>query len=157
MKQKLLLKSMLLLFALIAGSSSVWAQAPVNTVLWSEDFSGFGNNVDPSGNYTNSHTGTTVYGGVTIIYSKENGGTTTQTYTSDGPNSNANLLISKGNGTFSISGISTGQATELTVSYAKSGDGTIAISSSTTDVTISGSASGFTITTNGATTLQLTF
>ena len=148
---------MLLLFALIAGSSSVWAQAPVNTVLWSEDFSGFGNNVDPSGNYTNSHTGTTVYGGVTIIYSKENGGTTTQTYTSDGPNSNANLLISKGNGTFSISGISTGQATELTVSYAKSGDGTIAISSSTTDVTISGSASGFTITTNGATTLQLTF
>ena len=157
MKQKLLLKSMLLLFALIAGSSSVWAQAPVNTVLWSEDFSGFDNNVDPSGDYTNSHTGTTVYGGVTITYSKEDGGGTTQTYTSGGPNSNNNLLIAKTNGTFSISGISTGQATELTVSYAKSGDGTIAISSSTTGVTISGSESGSTITTNGATTLQLTF
>ena len=36
MKQKLLLKTMLLLFALIAGSSSVWAQ----TTIWSEDFTG---------------------------------------------------------------------------------------------------------------------
>ena len=156
MKKHLLFKSLLLLCALIVGTSA-WAQAPVNTVLWSENFSGFANNADPSGSYTNSHNGTTVYGGMTVTYSKENGGTTTQTYTSDGPNGNANLLISKGNGTFSISGISTGQATELTVSYAKSGDGVIAISSSTTGVTISGSTSGSTITTNGATTLQLTF
>ena len=151
--KKLLLKSMLLLCALIVGSMNGWGQAPVNTVLWSEDFSGYANNVDPSGEVTNIHTGTTVYGGVTITYSKADATTTTQTYTSGGPNSNANLLISKGNGSFSVSGISTGDATELTVAYATSGSGSISISSSTTGVTISGS----TITTNGASTLQLTF
>ncbi len=157
MKKQLLLTRMLLLVALLVGSVSTWGQAAVNTVLWSEDFSGFANNVDPSGDYTNSHTGTTVYGDATVTYSKDNGGGTTQTYTSGGPNSNANLLIAKSDGIFSISGIPTGGATELTVSYAKSGSGTIAISSSTTGVTISGSTSGSTITTNGASTLQLTF
>ena len=58
--KKLLLNSILLLCALVVGTSSSWAQAPVNTVLWSEDFSGFANNADPSGDVTNSHTGTTV-------------------------------------------------------------------------------------------------
>ena len=95
MKQKTLLQCLFLLCALIVGSTSVWGQAAVNTVLWSENFSGFDNNVDPSGDYTNSHTGTTVYGGVTVTYSKDDGGGTTQTYTSGGPNNNANLLIAK--------------------------------------------------------------
>ena len=66
-------------------------------------------------------------------------------------------MISKGNGTFTVSGISTGDATELTVTYAKSGDGILAISSSTIGVTISGSASGSTITTDGVSTINLTF
>ena len=131
----------------------MWGQASAGTTLWSEDFSGYAANAVPSGSITNSHTGTTVYGGVTLTYACSNGTTDTKIYTSGGPNSNNNLLISKGNGTFSVSGISTGDATELTVSYAKSGKGTIAVSSSTTGVTIDGS----TITTNGASTLQLTF
>ena len=156
---KFYIKFLLLICVLLAGASfnSVWGQAPVNTVLWSEDFSGYANNSNPSGSITNSHTGTTVYGGVTLTYSKTNGGTTTQTYASGGPNSNSNLLISKGNGTFTVSGISTGDATELTVTYAKSGDGILAISSSTIGVTISGSASGSTITTDGVSTINLTF
>jgi len=155
MRQKLslLTKTMLLLGALMAGGGSAWAQAPVGTVLWSEDFSGYAASSKPSGEITNSHTGTTVYGNVTLTYACANGGTTTQTFTDGGPNGDSNLLISKTNGTFSVSGISTGQATELTVSYAKSGSGTVTVSSTTTDVTISGS----TITTNGATTLDLTF
>ena len=157
MKKLTFWKSLFLLCALIVGSSSAWGQASVGTTLWSEDFSGFNNNVDPSGDYTNSHTGTTIYGGVTVTYSKENGGGTTQTYTSGGPNSNSNLLIAKQNGKFIVSGIPTGDATELTVSYAKSGSGTVSISSSTTGVIISGSASGSTITTKGATSLALTF
>lgn len=45
MKQKFLLKSLLLLCALIAGSSSVWAQE----TLWSEDFSSYENNAVPEG------------------------------------------------------------------------------------------------------------
>ena len=46
MKQKLLLKSMLLLFALIAGSSSVWAGDP--EVIWSENFDGLSANATPT-------------------------------------------------------------------------------------------------------------
>ena len=159
MKKTLLTKTMLLLCALIAGSSSVWADnATVGTVLWSEDFSGYSADDVPSGNITNSHTGTTVYGGVTLTYActTPSGGSTTKVYTSGGPNDNNNLLISKKSGTFSISGISTGGAAELTITYSKSGSGTISLSSSTTGVSISGSASGSTITTNGASTLQLT-
>jgi len=55
MKQKLLLKTMLLLFALIAGSSSVWAQ----TTIWSENFDGLATNATPT-TPTND-----VYAGVT--------------------------------------------------------------------------------------------
>ena len=133
-------------------------QAAVNTVLWSEDFSGYSNNSNPtSSSITNSHTGTTVYGGVTLSYSKTDGGSTTQTYSSGGPNSNSNLLISKNGGSFTVSGISTGGATELTVSYKKSGNGSVSISCSPNTVSISGSTSGSTITTNGASTIDITF
>lgn len=135
----------------------MWGQASVGTTLWSEDFSGYAADDVPSGEITNSHTGTTVYGDVTLTYACEKGGTDTKIYNDkSGPNTssnNLNLLVSKSNGTFSVSGISTGGATELTLSYGKAGSGTLAVSSSTTGVTISGS----TITTNGASTLQLTF
>lgn len=129
----------------------MWGQAAVNTVLWSEDFSGYSANAQPSGNITNSHTGTVVYGGVTLTYAYTN--SNTKVYTSGGPNGNNNILIAKNNGTFSASGISTGGATELTISYNTSGKGTLNVSSSTTNVSISGS----TITTGGATTINLTF
>ena len=152
MRQKLslLTKTMLLLGALVAGSSAM-GQAPANTVLWSEDFSGYSASDVPSGSITNSHTGTTVYGGVTLTYACEQSGT--KVYDSGGPDGSNNLLIASKNGTFSVSGISTGGATELTISYDKTGQGTLAISSSTTGVDIDGS----TIKTNGASTLQLTF
>ena len=155
--KKLLLKSMLLLSALIVGSSSVWAQASVGTVLWSEDFSGYSADAVPSGDITNSHTGTAVYGGVTLSYACTVSGT--KVYSSGGPTggSGNNLLIKSKNGSFSVSGISTGGAAELTVTFAKGGSGSLSVTSSTTGVTISGSTSGSTITTNGASTLQLTF
>ena len=157
MKKLHLLKTMLLLCALIVGSSSVWGQAPVNTVLWAEDFSGYSNKTVPSGSVSNSHDGTTVYGAGSVTYACENGGTTTQVYfDTNGPHTdanNSNLLISKGNGTFTVSGIPTGSATELTLSYENKGKGTISVSTSTIGVTISGS----TITTNGASTIALTF
>ena len=47
MKQKLLLKTLLLLCALVAGSSSSWATDP--TVLFHESF---GNNQHSNGSYT---------------------------------------------------------------------------------------------------------
>ena len=53
MKQKLLLKTMLLLFALIAGNSSAWAQ----TTIWSENFDGLEANATPTTPTNASYTG----------------------------------------------------------------------------------------------------
>lgn len=133
----------------------MWGQAAVGTTLWAEDFSGYSANGVPSGSITNNHTGTTVYGGATLAYSCANGTTNTKIYTDNVPTggSGSNLLISKSNGSFSVSGIPTGSATELTLSYAKGGKGTLSVSSSTNNVSISGS----TITTGGAATIDLVF
>ena len=73
--------------ALLVGLTipmGMWGQAPVNTVLWAEDFSGYSANDVPSGTITNSHTGTTVYGGVTLTYACNDGGGTTKIYKIDG-------------------------------------------------------------------------
>lgn len=159
MKKKFtfLIAALMLLTMISQPTRGLGQVAPVNTVLWAENFSGYNNNSDPSGSITNSHTGTTVYGGITLTYSKTNGGTTTQTFSTGGPNDNSNLLISKNGGSFTVSGISTGGATELTVAYKTSGKGTISISCSPNTVSISGSSSGSTITTNGASTIAITF
>ncbi|MBO7074653.1 MAG: chitobiase/beta-hexosaminidase C-terminal domain-containing protein [Bacteroidales bacterium] len=158
MKRKFtLLIAALALLTMIVQPGRAWGQATVGTTMWAEDFSGYANNAVPNGEITNAHDGTTVYGDATITYTCANGGSTTQVYTSGGPNGNNNLLISKGNGTFTVNGIPTGDATELTVTYAKSGSGVLNISTSTTDVTISDSDSGATITTNGASTIEITF
>ena len=55
MKQKLLLKTMLLLFALIAGNSSAWAQ----TTIWSENFDGLEADATPTTPTNTSYTGVT--------------------------------------------------------------------------------------------------
>ena len=57
MKQKLLLKTMLLLFALIAGSSRVWAGDP--ETIWSENFDGLAANAKPTSPTNNAYTGVT--------------------------------------------------------------------------------------------------
>ena len=113
-----------------------WGQAPVNTVLWAEDFSGYSANDVPSGSITDSHAGTTVYGEVTLTYSCTDGGGTTKIYNENiGGGSAPEILIAKSSGTFSISGISTGEATEMTLTY-MSNKSTLSISSSTTGITI---------------------
>ena len=141
---------------------AVWEQeddgsgaAPVNTILFSEAWTGVENNVtisEPSAN------GSSVYGGASISYTWTDGGSTTQTYTSDGPNGNENILISKTNGIWKASGIPTGYAATMTFTYAKSGDGTLAVSSPTSGITVSGSASGSSITvTSGVAAFDLEF
>ena len=151
MIKQLRMKSLLLLCALIVGSLGAWAQAPVNTVLWSEDFSGYSANAVPNGSTADSHTGTTVYEGGSVSYSCTLAGT--KIFTNGGPNNNHNILVAKGNGTFTVSGIPTGEAKELTLSYKTSGSGTLEVSTSTGGAAISGS----TITTGSASTIILTF
>ncbi len=141
---------------------AVWEQeddgsgaAPVNTILFSEAWTGVENNVtisEPSAN------GSSVYGGASISYTWTNGGSTTQTYTSDGPNGNENILISYNNGIWKASGIPTGYAATMTFTYAMSGSGTLAVSSPTSGITVSGSASGSSITvTSGVAAFDLEF
>jgi len=122
------------------------------TTLWAEDFSGYDADDVPEGNTPNSHTGTTVYNNGSVTYACTNGGTDTKVYSSGSPGSGNNILISKGNGTFEVSGIPTGGATELTVTYAKSGSGSLNIT-----VSSNASISGSTITVNSGTTIDIVF
>ena len=129
--------------AVFASSTS---GAAANTVLFSENWTGVTNNTTPS---SPSASGSTVYGSATITYTWTNGTTTTQTYTSGGPNSNENILISKSNGAWKASGIKTGNASKIVFTYAKSGSGTVSVSSPTSNVSVGGSSSGSYITFTG--------
>ncbi len=142
-------------FANASGSSSGSGPDP-GTTLWAETFSSYDADDVPSGEVDNSNTGTTVYGTGSVTYACKNGGTTTQIYSTGGPGSGNNLLISKGNGTFTVAGIPTGGATELTVTYAKSGSGSIKLTVSD-NASKSGNASGSTITVNSGSTIDITF
>lgn len=102
-------------------------------VLWAEAFSGFSNDAVPAA----SNASTTVYGSRSVTYSCTDGGSTTKIYGSD---NNAGgeapeLLISKGNGVFAVSGIPTGNATGMTLSF-KMKNGSLSISSSTPSIEI---------------------
>ena len=129
--------------AVFASSTS---GAAANTVLFSENWTDVTDNTIPS---SPSASGSTVYGGATITYTWTDGTTTTQTYASGGPNSNENILISKSNGAWKASGIKTGNATKIVFTYAKSGSGTVSVSSPTSNVSVGGSSSGSYITFTG--------
>lgn len=109
--------------------------AAVNTVMWSENFTGIAADAKPE---TPTDGGSSVYGDATITYEYTDGGTKTKGYTTGGPNNNENLLVSKGNGAFTVKGIPTGGATTLTVTHTKSGSGVIVVSTPTENVTLDG-------------------
>ena len=91
MRQKLLLKTMLLLCALIAGGSSAWGQV----TIWSEDFSGYSADAVPSGTISMPHTGTTLDASGTLSYSCTNG-TKTSGSTNGGITAVKNENLAKG-------------------------------------------------------------
>jgi hypothetical protein len=110
--------------------------AEQGTTMFSENWTGCENNKQPT---QPTSDGSVVYNDATIIYEWKSSGSTSQTYTSGGPNSNENILISKNNGYWKVVGIPTGQAETLTLSSSKSGSGVLSISTSTSNVSISGS------------------
>ena len=140
--------------------------AAVNTVLWAEDFSGWGDGDVPSGDdITNSHTGTTVYGDATLTYACVNGDSNTRLY--GGNNTlyaggvKPELLVGKNTGTFTVSGIPNGGASEITVSY-KQNDKSLTVSASGTGYSGTNTASttdtqSFDVTVGSASTFTLTF
>lgn len=140
---------------LIAFSvGNVWADnAAVGDVMWAETFNHFAANDVPSTKGTGS--GTTVYGSATITYSNTSN---VKAYKGSGQTyaggTEAELYVKNGS-SWTISGIPTGGATELTLTY-KSNNTNQSISSTTTGVEISGSNKSYTITTGGAETIVLT-
>ena len=153
---------------------AVWAKqgaggggAAVNTILWAEDFSGWSDGNVPSGNYTNSHTGTTVYGGATVTYTCVNGSSNTKLYggsqTLYAGGTAPELLVGKNTGSFSVAGIPSGGASVITISYkqnnkqltvAASGTG---YSGSATNTPGSATTESFDVTVGSDATFTLTF
>ena len=128
-------------------------------VLWAEAFTGFSNNAVPSA----SNASTTVYGSGSVTYACTDGGSTTKIYGSDNTAGGTapELLISKTNGAFAVTGIPTGNATSMTLSF-KSNNG-CTVSSSTTGFSLgtnlgTGKNYIYEVTvTSGTTSLDLTF
>lgn len=121
-------------------------------VLWAEAFNGFETNDVPS----TSNSSTTVYGDGAVTYSCTYSGTKIYSANLAG-GSSPELLISKDGGAFTVSGIPTGSATGMTLTF-KSNKG-CSVSSSTTGVTINdlGSYTYSIAVPSGTSTLSLTF
>lgn len=81
-------------------------------ILWQEDFTGYGTTMPATA--TDSH----VFGGGTVSYTLTDGGSTTKLYSEAlAGGVKPELLVSKGGGTFKVSGIPTGSASAMTLTY----------------------------------------
>ncbi len=119
-------------------------------VLWAEEFTHFNTNT-PSAAGTGS--GTTIYGGATIAYTQSSSGAKAFNEQLAGGTS-PELLLYK-SGTWTISGIPTNGATQMTLTFLANKT-TFELTSSTTGITISGSGTSWTITNTTNTTFDLT-
>ena len=139
MKKLYFLLSMLMLLAI--SIPSAWAtNASVNTILWGENFDHFGTSTPSTAGIGS---GTTVWGGATIAYLQSS--TNTKGYNEALAGGTApELLLGKSNQTWSIAGIPTGGATEMTLTFL-SNKTTFAVTTETANLTISGSQKSWTI------------
>lgn len=146
--------------ALTITQYGVVGDANDGDILWAEAFAGYAADAVPS----ESNTSTTVYGNGTVNYACVDGGTSTKVYSPAlAGGESPELLVSKSGGTFTASGIPTGNATIMTLSFKANNNGKIAVSTSTTNATIAsniGTATApiYVITVPASTaTLSLTF
>lgn len=130
-----------LLILLAISIPSAWAtNASVNTILWGENFDHFETSTPSTAGIGS---GTTVWGGATIAYLQSS--TNTKGYNEALAGGTApELLLSKSNQTWSIAGIPTGGATEMTLTFL-SNKTTFAVTTETANLTISGSQKSWTI------------
>lgn len=128
--------------------------AAVGTILWAENFEHFGTKT-PSAAGTGS--GTTIYGGATITYNQSS--TSTKGYNEKLAGGTApELLLAKSNGTWTIDGIKTGSATEMSLTLVSNKTSGITLSSTTSGITVSGEFGAWTIKNEGTSeTFNLTF
>lgn len=143
----------MMLTCILLSINQMLGQASVGTTMWAEDFSGYSADDVPDGSTSNSHTGTTVYNSGSVTYSCGGSGSTPKIMDAGSPGTGNNMILYQNNGYFEISGIPTGGATELTLSYAVSGSGTLNISCTSANASISGT----TITISSGSTFDLKF
>lgn len=161
MKRKFtLLIAAFALLTMIVQPGKAWGQASVGTTMWAEDFSYYVADDVPTGSIPATHTGTTIYNNGSVTYSVTNGNGTTKIYAATlAGGTSPELLVAKGSGTWTIEGIPTGGATELTLTY-KTNNNNNTVSSTTDGVTITegtskASTKTFTIEPNGSETFTL--
>jgi len=131
--------------------------AAAGATMWAETWTGAttatsgSNSATPSANYGK---GTTVYNSGTVTYTQSENTVYVRNEELAG-GSKPELMLSSGK-TWTISDIPTGEAEELTLTYA-SNNTKSSVSCSTTGASISGSSKSYTITTGGASTITLVF
>lgn len=175
-KKNLSLKWLLVpLMLIFPGMGNAWSQASIGDVMYSENFGGYSANDVPSGSVSTSSGNRVVYNSGSVTYTctngeksgKTNGGTTKIYAENNAGGTSPELLVGKkggasvAGGTFSISGIPSGGATKLTVSYKQNKYG---LSASVSGTGYSGSNSestagtkSFDVTVGSASTFTLTF
>ncbi|MBQ2574531.1 MAG: chitobiase/beta-hexosaminidase C-terminal domain-containing protein, partial [Bacteroidales bacterium] len=138
------LRAVVAVMAMMVMSCGLWAQIQVGDTLWYETWTGGTADELPS-NY--SFTGTTIYGDVELVYaSTDNGTTITKLYNAVlAGGTTPELLIAKSAGTWTISNIPTGGATEMALSFL-SNKTTFSVTSETEGIEITGSQKAWTIT-----------
>ncbi len=122
----------------------LWAQAPVGTTLFSENFGGYSANDVPSGSVSALEGSRVIYGGGSVTYTCVNGGSNTKIYNENtGGGTAPEILIGKkndsGSGSLTIAGIPSGGAQAITVSFTQNKQ---ALSVTPTGTGYSGSISG---------------
>ena len=116
--------------------------ASLNTTLWSETWTGGGTSTPSAYGFS----GTTVYNNASLTYAQTSPDATTKLWNENLASGTApELLLSKSNGTWTISNLPTGGAIEMSFTF-KSNKTTFAVTSSTADVEISGSEKSWIIT-----------
>ena len=138
------LRAVVAVMAMMVMSCELWAQIQVGDTLWYETWTGGTADELPS-NY--SFTGTTIYGDAELVYaSTDNGTTITKLYDAVlAGGTTPELLIAKSAGTWTISNIPTGGATEMALSFL-SNKTTFSVTSETEGIEITGSQKAWTIT-----------
>lgn len=129
--------------------------AAVGTTLWAENFGHFNSNT-PSAAGTGS--GTTIYDNATITYSQTSTGTKSYTGTMYAGGTEPELLLSKGNNSWTISGIKSGGATAMTLTFKSNYASYVSITTSnSTQLEISGSDTSYSVSVKSGQTSPATF
>lgn len=141
MKKLYFLAFLFLCTFLTIGTNTAWGEtAAVGDILWAENFAHFENNT-PSAAQTG--VGTIIFGGTTITYSQSS--QNTKGYNEKLAGGTApELLLAKNNTTWTISGIPTGGATEMRLTFL-SNKAAFGLTTTTQNLTISGKEKTWTI------------